>query len=183
GGVADQSGDLGELAVVGDRLGEDVDGAGDDGEDVVEVVRDAAGELADGFHLLCLADRALVGLRLAETLEKEFRALALASFLRERDMRLAQLRLGRDRQDPRDQRPQQYRGDDRGDRGQRLDQAFEAVDRHPQRIDREYMREAAGEDEGGERPGHPAKLDVAPLGDEDRERKRDREIRSGNDGV
>ena len=32
-----------------------VDAADDDGEHVVEVVRDAAGELADGFHLLDLA--------------------------------------------------------------------------------------------------------------------------------
>ncbi|MGY4226684.1 hypothetical protein ACVMIH_004045 [Bradyrhizobium sp. USDA 4503] len=45
------------------------------------------------------------------------------------------------------------------------------------------MGEAAGEDKRGERPGHPAELEIAPLGDEDRQRERDREIRSGNDRV
>ena len=33
-----------------------IDRAGDDGEHVVEVVRDAAGQLADGFHLLGLLE-------------------------------------------------------------------------------------------------------------------------------
>ena len=40
---------------VGDGLGQDLEGAGDDGQDVVEVVGDAAGQLADGLHLLRLA--------------------------------------------------------------------------------------------------------------------------------
>ncbi len=39
----------------GDCVRQDLDRAGDDGEDVVEVVRDAAGELPDRFHLLRLA--------------------------------------------------------------------------------------------------------------------------------
>ena len=41
-----------------------VDAADDDGEHVVEVVRDAAGELADRFHLLDLAKLGLGGLAL-----------------------------------------------------------------------------------------------------------------------
>ena len=50
---------------VGDGLGQDLDRSGDDGQDVVEVVGDAAGELADRLHLLGLPDavfrRDLVG--------------------------------------------------------------------------------------------------------------------------
>ncbi|MGX1362138.1 hypothetical protein AB7M46_007195 [Bradyrhizobium elkanii] len=38
-----------------DGFGEDVDQAGDDGQDIVEVVGDAAGEVPDGLHLLHLA--------------------------------------------------------------------------------------------------------------------------------
>ncbi|WP_456866708.1 hypothetical protein [Bradyrhizobium sp. USDA 4503] len=49
-------------------------------------MRNAAGELADRFHLLRLADLALIGLGLAKALEQEFRSLALASLLGERDM-------------------------------------------------------------------------------------------------
>ena len=41
-----------------------VDAADDDGEHVVEVVRDAAGQLADRFHLLDLAELGLGGLAL-----------------------------------------------------------------------------------------------------------------------
>ena len=38
---------------------QEIGGGADDGQEVVEVVRDAAGELADGFHLLRLAQRFL----------------------------------------------------------------------------------------------------------------------------
>src|ERR1035438_4191725 len=38
-----------------DRVGEDIDGPGDDGKDVVEVVSDAAGEVTDRIELLGLA--------------------------------------------------------------------------------------------------------------------------------
>src|SRR6478752_2262335 len=41
--------------LVGNRIGENIDGAGDDGQKVVEVVCDAAGELSDGIHLLRVA--------------------------------------------------------------------------------------------------------------------------------
>ena len=39
-----------------DRVEQELDVAADGGEQVVEVVRDAAGELADGLHLLRLAE-------------------------------------------------------------------------------------------------------------------------------
>ena len=35
---------------------EEVGRGSDDGEEIVEVVRDAAGELADSFHVLCLPE-------------------------------------------------------------------------------------------------------------------------------
>ena len=58
-----------------DRVGEDLDRAGDDGQDIVEVMGDAAGELADGFHLLRLPDpvlgRDLVGEVADEAVEDE----------------------------------------------------------------------------------------------------------------
>ena len=52
GGLVDHLGDGYEFGAVGDGLLQDPDGAGDHGQDVVEVVRDAAGELADRVHLL-----------------------------------------------------------------------------------------------------------------------------------
>ena len=51
----------GELRPVGDGFGQDLDRAGDDGQDVVEVVGDAAGQLADRLHLLRLAELRLRG--------------------------------------------------------------------------------------------------------------------------
>src|SRR5262249_27629029 len=45
-----------ELRLVGDGFGQNLDRSGDDGEDVVEVVGDAASELADRFHLLGMTD-------------------------------------------------------------------------------------------------------------------------------
>ena len=55
GGLVDHPGDGFEFGAIGDGLGQDSDGPGDDGQNVVEVVRDAAGQLADRFHLLGLA--------------------------------------------------------------------------------------------------------------------------------
>ena len=52
GGLVDQPGDGDEFGLVGDGFVQDADGAGDHGQDVVEVVRDAAGQLADRVHLL-----------------------------------------------------------------------------------------------------------------------------------
>ena len=53
-GLVDHRGNCRELGLVGDGVRQDLDGTGDDGENVVEVVGNAAGQLADGFHLLCL---------------------------------------------------------------------------------------------------------------------------------
>ena len=64
-GLVDHPGDGRKLRLIGDRLPQDFDRSGDDGQDVVEVVGDAAGELADRFHLLGMPDpvfrRDLVG--------------------------------------------------------------------------------------------------------------------------
>ena len=51
-GFVDQPGDGRELGFTGDGILQDADGAGDHGQDVVEVVRDAARQLADRIHLL-----------------------------------------------------------------------------------------------------------------------------------
>ena len=62
GGFVDQLRDRGELGLVGDGVCQNADGAGDDGQDVVEVVRDAAGQLADRVHLLRLPQLGFGGL-------------------------------------------------------------------------------------------------------------------------
>ena len=58
-----------------DRVGQDFDRSGDHGQDIVEVVRDAAGELAERFHLLGLPDavlrRDLVGEVAEESVEHD----------------------------------------------------------------------------------------------------------------
>ena len=59
GGLVDHPRDGGELRLVLDGVGQDFDRAGDDGQDIVEIMRDAAGELADRFHLLGLPDAVL----------------------------------------------------------------------------------------------------------------------------
>ena len=51
GGVVDHPGDGRELRLLLDRVRQDLDGSGDDRQDIVEIMRDAAGELAEGFHL------------------------------------------------------------------------------------------------------------------------------------
>jgi hypothetical protein len=60
GSIADQLRHRGELRLVLDTVSEDFDRPRDDGEHIVEFVRDAAGELADRFHLLRL-DQLLLG--------------------------------------------------------------------------------------------------------------------------
>ena len=56
GGLVDQSCNGCEFRPVGNRLRQDLDRSGDDSEDVVEVMDDAAGELADDLHPLSLAN-------------------------------------------------------------------------------------------------------------------------------
>ena len=89
-GLVDHPRDGGKLRLVLDRVGQDFDRSGDDGQDIVEVVRDAAGELADRFHLLGLPDpvlgRDLVGEVADESVEHEarrgvFSAVMLSSTL------------------------------------------------------------------------------------------------------
>ena len=58
-GFVDHPRDGGELRLALHRIGEDFDRSGDDGKDVVEVMGDAAGELADRFHLFGLPDPVL----------------------------------------------------------------------------------------------------------------------------
>ncbi len=55
-GFIDQLGDRHEFRPVGDGFGQYPDGAGDDGQNIVEVMSHAAGQLADRFHLLGLAE-------------------------------------------------------------------------------------------------------------------------------
>ncbi len=94
----DQVGDLGEMGALLDRVAEDFDGSGDHGQDVVEVVRDAAGELADGLHLLRLPDLGFGGLDLPKTLHHGLGLAALPDFLLER--RIGSLDLNARRQHP-----------------------------------------------------------------------------------
>ena len=74
-GLVDHPRDGGELRLALDGIGQDFDRSGDDRQDVVEVMRDAAGELADRFHLLGLPDallgRDLVGEIADESVEHE----------------------------------------------------------------------------------------------------------------
>ena len=62
GGFVDQLGDGGELGLIGDGFLQNADGAGDHGQDVVEVMRDAARELADRIHLLRMPQLGFRGL-------------------------------------------------------------------------------------------------------------------------
>ncbi|MGY3456840.1 hypothetical protein ACVWW5_002290 [Bradyrhizobium sp. LM3.4] len=70
GGVADQLGDGRERRIVLHGVGEDLDRARDHGEHVVELVRDAAGELADRLHLLGLDQLLLGGTLLGDVLDE-----------------------------------------------------------------------------------------------------------------
>ena len=53
-GVVDHPGDRQKLGPVREGFGEDFDGSGNDGQNIVQVVSDAAGQLTDRFHLLGL---------------------------------------------------------------------------------------------------------------------------------
>ena len=54
GGVVDHFRDRQKFGAVGEGLGENFDGPGNDGENIVEVVSDTAGQLTDRFHFLSL---------------------------------------------------------------------------------------------------------------------------------
>ena len=75
GRIVDHPRDGRKLRLVLHGIGQNLDRAGDDGEEVIEIMRDAAGELADGFHFLGLPDpllgRDLVGEIAHEPVEQE----------------------------------------------------------------------------------------------------------------
>ena len=91
--------------------------ADDHGQEVVEVVRDAAGELADGFHLLRLPDLRLVGFDLLKAPDHGLGLAALLRLFRERRIGLLKLNACRHGQEP-GQQQQQPRHDDHRDRYQ-----------------------------------------------------------------
>jgi len=74
-GFVDHPGDGGKLRVFLDRIGQNFDGPRDHRQDIVEVMGDAAGELADGFHLFGLPNpvlrRDLVGQVAYESIEHD----------------------------------------------------------------------------------------------------------------
>ena len=82
GGFVDHPGDRRKLRFSGDGAGQDFDGAGDDGQDVVEVVGDAAGELADRLHLFRLTDPLLGGDLVGEVADEGIEHHAVAAFQR-----------------------------------------------------------------------------------------------------
>ena len=69
---------MGKLRIVRDQILQDLDAAGDDGEEIVEVVRNAAGELADGIHLLRLAQLLLEQQTLADVTGDEHHGVLAA---------------------------------------------------------------------------------------------------------
>jgi hypothetical protein len=71
GGLIDHPGDRHQLRIGGDGIGQNADGSGDDGQNIVEVVRDAAGQLADGFHFLSLPELGFRGLLFREVAADE----------------------------------------------------------------------------------------------------------------
>ena len=91
-GGADHIGDLDEMRTILDRLAEDFDGSGDHRQNVVEVVRNTAGELADGLHLLRLPDLCLVGLYLLKTFNHGLGLAPVPDFLLKRCIGLLKLR-------------------------------------------------------------------------------------------
>ncbi len=67
----DQLRDGRKLRVLGDGLAQNSDGSGDDRQQIVEIVRDAAGQLSDRFHLLRLPDPRFGRLLLGEVATDE----------------------------------------------------------------------------------------------------------------
>ena len=59
-------GRIAQQPLVLDPLGDEVEAADDDGQQIVEVMRDAAGQLAERFHLLALAKLVLRGFELGD---------------------------------------------------------------------------------------------------------------------
>ena len=78
----DHPSDRRKLRLFGDRIGQNLDGSGDDGEDIVEVMGDAAGELAEGFHLLGLPDPVLCRDLVGEIAQEAVQDKTLAGFHR-----------------------------------------------------------------------------------------------------
>ncbi len=142
-GGADHVGDLGEVRPILDRVGEDFDGAGDHGQNVVEVVRHAAGELADRFHLLRLPDLGLVGLDLLKTFDHGLGLAPVFHFLLERRIGVRKLHACRQHQETRQHQQQCHRDPERYQRQQALDEALDVVSRHPHSEDRKQAGQRA----------------------------------------
>ena len=163
GGLVDQLGNCGEIRTVCDLLAKNLDGAGNDGENIVEVMSDAAGQLTDRLHLLGLTNLPFRRFHLTERPKPVLGAAALPAFFFKGSLCLAKLGWRGNGKKLWQQLPQQCGGDDRCDSGQRLDQAFDSVDRHPERINSEYVGETARRNEDSESPEDPVELDVAPF--------------------
>jgi hypothetical protein len=164
---------LDQLEIARDRL-----------QQIVEVVRDAAGQLADRFHLVGLHQRRFgplalrhLALSCARTASRSASASASSSFFFWSMDGLGNgEHLGQ-------QRPQQDGGRHAGRGGDRLDRRLGRIIAVPQVPDAHDMGQAARQDEQGEQPEHLAELDVAALADEGHQRDRDREIGGGDQRV
>jgi hypothetical protein len=164
--------------------GDQFEVAGDRLQEVVEVVGDPAGELADCLDLLGLDQRCFGPLALGDFRAQLFQH-RVAFGQRQRQLVVLALEHGRrrDGQQPRQQRPEQD-GGRHGRRGSdRLDRRLRAIVAVPQVPDTHHMGQPAREDEQGEQPEHLAEVHVRPLADEADQRDRDGEVSGGNQRV
>ncbi len=176
GGLFDQPGNCCEIRTVCNLLAENLAAAGNHRENVVEVMGNAPSQLTDRLHLLGLANLRFRGFHLPEGLKFLLGAAALPAFLFKGCLCLPQLDRRGNGHNLRQQSPEQHGGDDRCKGGQRLDQAFNSVNRHPERINREHVGETARQDEDSKRPENPIEFDIAPFRDKIRQGKGDREV-------
>ena len=174
GGVLHPALDL--VPVVG-RVADQLQVAGDRLQQVVEVVRDAAGQLADRLDLLGLHKRRLGPLAMlhlgAELIED---AVPLGQGEGEFVVLGLQLRGRRDREHLGQKRPQQHGGRHGGGGGDRLDRSLRPVISVPEVPDTHDVGQAARQDEQREKPEHLAELDIPALAHEGDQRNRNGEI-------
>ena len=150
----------------------------DDRQQVVEVVRDAAGQLARPPPSSAPGGAGPRRARARAVARWSAASAASRSATRSDRSTLARLSCAGDGSaiafgnsgHSRDRRHHRHR------RGRRLDQPLDAVVGVPQRPDRQEMRRPARHDEGGEHPHHPAEGDIAPPRQEVGDGNGDREI-------